>query len=181
MLWTFSSRIPRYSLLSFFRCCSGFRKRLRSNQASLYKLRDYQHDFVERVLEVVRPIPAEFLKTDLLSHLPKNRPARLLAVLPTGSGKTVCFSHIAKQLLPKRTLIIAHRLELLSQAQITLYKATGIVAELEMAEHVADLSANLVVASIQSLAKTDRLQRIPKDHFSLIIVDEVGQFEKFAL
>jgi superfamily II DNA or RNA helicase len=39
-----------------------------------------------------------------------------LCVLPTGTGKTVVFSEVIRQ-LQKKTLVIAHRKELLDQAK----------------------------------------------------------------
>jgi len=93
-----------------------------------------------------------------------------LVVMPTGSGKTILFSHLAARKLPRKTLIIAHREELVSQAISKLRVATGIQASREMSNSHASLDANVVVASIQSLG--NRLFKYPKDHFSLIVCDE---------
>ena len=40
-----------------------------------------------------------------------------IAVLPTGSGKTTIFSEIARRMQPKKSLILVHREELLTQAK----------------------------------------------------------------
>lgn len=96
---------------------------------------------------------------------------RQLGILPTGGGKTLVFSWIAQKLLPRRTLILAHREELLTQAADKLRQATGIHAEIEKAEHRASFNAQVVVGSIQSM-QGDRLQRWPQDHFGLVVVDE---------
>jgi superfamily II DNA or RNA helicase len=47
---------------------------------------------------------------------------RVLAVLPTGGGKTVCFSYIAQSAAKKgnRVCILVHRAELLDQASRAL-------------------------------------------------------------
>jgi len=54
---------------------------------------------------------------------------RTLLVLPTGTGKTIVFSHLAKRLTDagKRVMILAHREELIDQAIDKLYRATGIL------------------------------------------------------
>lgn len=95
-----------------------------------------------------------------------------LGVLPTGAGKTILFSRIAKDLQPQRTLILAHREELITQAVDKLRDSTGIEAEIEMGENRASLDAPVVVASVQTLMREKRRERWPKDHFGLVVVDE---------
>lgn len=95
---------------------------------------------------------------------------RQLLVLPTGGGKTLVFSWLAKAMQPARTLILAHREELIDQAIAKLRAATGICAEKEMAEHHATLDAPVVVASVQSMIR--RLDKWPSDHFGLVVADE---------
>ena len=95
---------------------------------------------------------------------------RQLLVLPTGGGKTLVFSWLAKTFLPKRTLILAHREELIDQAIAKLKAATGIVAEKEKAEFRASNMAPVVVASVQSMIR--RLDNWPSDHFGLVVADE---------
>lgn len=96
-----------------------------------------------------------------------------LGVAPTGSGKTIIFSHLAKRLLDttgKRTLILAHREELIDQAITKLRAATGIFAAKEKAEERASRQAPVVVASIQTMAR--RFDTWPADHFGLVVCDE---------
>jgi len=100
--------------------------------------------------------------------------SRTIAVLATGAGKTVIFSHVAKEEVENggRVLIIAHTDELLEQAIDKLRKTTGTEAEKEKADERASPYAKVVVASIQSMARTNRLISFSDDHFSLVIVDE---------
>ncbi|MCS6245447.1 MAG: DEAD/DEAH box helicase [Opitutus sp.] len=121
---------------------------------SRFNLRPYQTACVEAVLSKFR------------QH------GKLLAVLPTAAGKTVIFSHTAEKFAPGRTLILAHREELLSQAADKLTRATGIVAETECGTRQASLNAQVVVASVQTLMGEKRLSRWPRDHFNLVVVDE---------
>lgn len=98
---------------------------------------------------------------------------KLLGVAPTGSGKTIVFSHLAKRLndaTGQKVLILAHREELIQQAIEKLNAATGIFAGKEKAEFSASLNDPVVVASIQTMIR--RLDKWPSDHFGLIIVDE---------
>ena len=53
---------------------------------------------------------------------------KVLAVLPTGTGKTILFSAVTEECVRqgKRVLILAHRGELLDQAADKLMKSTGL-------------------------------------------------------
>jgi DNA repair protein RadD len=92
----------------------------------------------------------------------------VLAVLPTGGGKTVCFSYIAQAASIKgnRVLILVHRAELLDQASRAMPVPHGIIA----ANRGMDLSHAVQVASVQTVAR--RLHLLPRDFFQLIVVDE---------
>lgn len=104
---------------------------------------------------------------------------RQLVVCPTGGGKTPFFAWVAEEELRKgqginfnRTLILAHRDELIEQAIEKILAATGIRAAKEKAEDHAPLSANVVAGSVQSLCREARRQRWPRNHFSLGVIDE---------
>ncbi len=95
-----------------------------------------------------------------------------LLVLPTGCGKTVVFAELARVEveLGGRVLVLAHREELLSQAQNKL-RAVGMASSLEQGSYRGSLNAKVVVASVASL-RGKRLDRYPRDHFTKLIVDE---------
>jgi superfamily II DNA or RNA helicase len=95
-----------------------------------------------------------------------------LAVKPTGSGKTVLFSALAAHYQPRRTLVLAHREELIDQAVDKIMRTTGLEADVEMAGARASHHAPVVVASVQTLMREQRRSRWPRDHFGLIVVDE---------
>jgi superfamily II DNA or RNA helicase len=103
-----------------------------------------------------------------------NDATRQLVVEPTGSGKTIQFAMQVEARLVnnERTLILAHRDELLDQAIAKIERVTGIKAAKEKASESASLDAQIVVGSIQTLVKQKRLDRWPKDHFSLVVIDE---------
>lgn len=99
---------------------------------------------------------------------------RLILVMATGCGKTIVFSHIAEDFVKqgKRVLILAHREELLYQAQDKLKAACGIESSIEKASHFADSKAPVIIASIQTICRDERLKNYPGGTFGLIIVDE---------
>ena len=61
---------------------------------------------------------------------------RQIAVMPTGTGKTICFAHLAAQEVGRgqKVMILAHRDELLQQAQDKICQAVGLDTALEKAE-----------------------------------------------
>ncbi|KAK9823347.1 hypothetical protein WJX72_002094 [[Myrmecia] bisecta] len=98
-------------------------------------------------------------------HLPDSlHPARIRG------GKSVIFAAVAQQAVEHdqhvNILIIAHRRELIFQARSHLAR-WGIQPGIIMAKQKADTSANVQVASIQTLVRR-KLQRAP----DLIIIDE---------
>lgn len=117
-------------------------------------LRPYQAEAVEAVEAGWRDVGKQFI------------------VIPTGGGKTIIFSHLAARRQPERTLILAHREELIEQAAAKLHAATGIIAEIEKADRHASRHAPVVVASVQTLTPKRLEKRWPKDHFGLVIADE---------
>ena len=96
---------------------------------------------------------------------------RVLAVLPTGGGKTVCFSYIAQAAAKKgnRICILVHRQELLDQASRSL-TVMGVAHGRIAAGRGMDLSHAVHVASVATLAR--RLHLLPPEFFQLLVVDE---------
>jgi len=116
------------------------------------KLRQYQADSIEKVRNALRA--------------GRRRP---LLVLPTGGGKTVCFSHITAGAAAKgkRVMILVHRQELLNQCSRAL-SSLGVQHGAISAQRTADPTHLVQVASVQTLVRRfDRVQ--PPD---LIIADE---------
>jgi DNA repair protein RadD len=95
----------------------------------------------------------------------------VLAVLPTGGGKTVIFSHIAQSAARKgnRVCILVHRQELLDQASRSL-TAMGVNHGIIAASRGMDLSHAVQVASVGTIAR--RLHLLPRDFLQLLVVDE---------
>jgi len=96
---------------------------------------------------------------------------RQLGVAATGLGKTIIFSSLAEQMgVP--TLVLAHRDELITQAadkmrQVWPGADIGVVkAERNEVDH------QVVVASVQTLARAKRREQMPAGKFGLVIIDE---------
>lgn len=99
------------------------------------------------------------------------RPA---VVLPTGSGKTVVFAHLLKEAAATyggRSLVLAHREELIGQA---VKKIRAIAPELRTTVVKAtqrNASGDVVVASVQSLDRSEQRRKGIRD-VRRVIIDE---------
>lgn len=121
----------------------------------------------------LRPYQLESVKAILGAFASGIR--KTLLVLPTGTGKTICFSAIARDYVAAggRVLILAHRHELLQQAADKLKKSTGLAASVEKADDTSiDAWEMVTVGSVQTLQNVKRLEAFTPDYFDLIIVDE---------
>lgn len=98
---------------------------------------------------------------------------RQLVVLPTGTGKTVVFCHLAK-VMAARTLILVHRDELLQQAieKIRMVWPEAVVGVVKGRQN--QLDAGAIAASVQTLVRKDRRAQLPP--FELVIVDEAHHY-----
>ena len=126
------------------------------------KLRPYQHAAVDAVLAAWK----EFIA--------------VLVVLPTGCGKTVLFAEIIRR-LNTRTMVLAHREELVFQAKDKICRVTGLDAHVEMGEYRADMwglggAPMVVVSTVQThTAGGDgggRMTKFAPEDFGLLVIDE---------
>ncbi|KAJ9656741.1 putative ATP-dependent helicase IRC3 [Neophaeococcomyces mojaviensis] len=124
------------------------------------RLRQYQEECIQSVL----------------SYL-KSGHKRLGISLATGSGKTVIFTHLidriqADNVRATKTLILAHRRELVEQAAKHCTRAyPGKKVEIEMGSQHASGMADITIASVRSL-QMGRLEKYDPDLYKLVLVDE---------
>lgn len=117
-------------------------------------LRPYQNDAVFAVVQ----------------HYHDGHRAALLH-LATGTGKTVIAAEIAR--LAKRPLLfVAHRQELLDQARDKFLQADPDAEVGYVRRECDEWDKPIMVASIQTLYRQHRLDRIPPDRYGLVVIDE---------
>jgi ATP-dependent helicase IRC3 len=119
-------------------------------------LRPYQHEAIASVLAARRA-----------------GERRLVVSLPTGAGKTVIFSELAR-LAKRPVLVIAHRRELVEQARDKIARALGdqSVVAIEQGSSTAHEEAKVVVASVRSLAEARLARLMNARDFGLVVYDE---------
>lgn len=97
---------------------------------------------------------------------------RGLVVLATGLGKTWLAAFDVRQVNAKRVLFVAHREEILLQAEDTFSRIQPEASLGYYTGKVKNAQGDLVFASIQTLGRDEHLLRFAPDHFDYIVVDE---------
>ncbi|WP_319781868.1 DEAD/DEAH box helicase family protein [Oceanisphaera sp. IT1-181] len=96
---------------------------------------------------------------------------RGLVVMATGLGKTWLAAFDARQLHAKKLLFVAHREEIIRQAQATFIRMNP-KAHTGLYNGQQQQQADWLFASVQTLGRDEHLQKFAQDHFDYIIVDE---------
>jgi superfamily II DNA or RNA helicase len=120
---------------------------------TMIELRPYQHECIEAI-----------------ETAENNGTNRQLVALPTGTGKTVIFCTVAKK-RNGRTLILAHRDELIEQAvdKLTMVWDDAKVGVVKAERN--EIDKQVVVGSVQTVSRENRLEQLPTD-FDFIVTDE---------
>jgi superfamily II DNA or RNA helicase len=125
------------------------------------KLRDFQAEDVDKIF----------------SEWEEHRST--LYVAATGLGKTRVIAEVVRRQLPKRTIFLCHRTELIFQARETFIEA-GIECAIEKAELIASTNlftrSPVVLATVQTLLSGEvdkrRMTRFNPNDFGLLVYDE---------
>lgn len=126
---------------------------------------------------VLRDYQTECIETSLKAIAAGKR--RQAVSLPVGSGKTVIFANLIPRVpaptpTATRTLVLAHRVELLQQAAAQIRRGNPAlrVSLLDSGESIEDI--DVLVGSVPALgrAQSARLQALDPALFKLIVIDE---------
>lgn len=127
------------------------------------------------------------IKTKILSYWSSSPTSNVLAVLPTGAGKTVIFCNILQE-LNESAIVIAHRRELVTQASITLARnglAHNIIGPDSIIRQAVKTHVRLFGKSYYnqlshvSVASVDTLVKRPANHdVKLWVLDEAHHLLK---
>jgi superfamily II DNA or RNA helicase len=126
------------------------------------KLRDYQTAAVDSALRDFETVQSS------------------LIVMPTGTGKSPTFAEIIKRLVTSDAgaIVLAHREELLTQAQRTIEAHTGLQCEYELGDrHASEIfPAPVLLASVQTMTSgrngSRRMHKFSPYNYGLVVVDE---------
>jgi len=97
---------------------------------------------------------------------------RGLVVMATGLGKTHLAAFDAHQMQSRRVLFVAHREEILLQAEDTFQQVFPQARVGRYTGERKDENAELLFASVQTIGRARHLGTFPPAHFDYIVVDE---------
>ena len=119
--------------------------------------------------------PYQIEAVDSILNAWKDGKDKVVLSLATGLGKTICFSKVIENRVSNgsKALVLAHREELLTQATDKIKQTSNLETALEKAESTAiGTDKNVIVASVQTLSNSKRLEKYPTNYFETIGVDE---------
>lgn len=126
------------------------------------KLYSYQKDAIEAIFERFSQFPEKY---------------NILYQLPTGGGKTIIFSEIAKRYIResgKKVVILTHRIELSKQTSqaLTEIGVHNMVINSAVKEIADEKNINCYVAMVETLNNRLKENALHLDNIGLVIVDE---------
>lgn len=130
-----------------------------SNTTQLYR---YQEKDINALFDTIARNPPEY---------------RILYQLPTGGGKTVIFSEIARRFIQKynkKVIVLTHRIELCKQTSSAL-KTAGIknkIINSTVKRINRRMGYDCYVAMIETLKNRIEAGQVNADEFGLVIIDE---------
>ena len=125
--------------------------------------------------EELPPPHPNSIQTEALEALQSTRDLgykRGLVVMATGLGKTWLAAFDTEALNAKRVLFVAHRDEILTQAEHTFVRIRPDAKTGKYTGKNQQLNVDMLFASIQTLGKQRHLNAFRADYFDYIIVDE---------
>lgn len=97
---------------------------------------------------------------------------RGLVVMATGLGKTYLAAFDCQQLRARRVLFVAHREEILLQAEASFQRVHPGARIGRYTGPRKQTNVDLLFASVQTLGQAQHLERFAPDHFDYVVIDE---------
>lgn len=131
----------------------------------------------QQIKPIKRPHPHQLRDIETIFDKIRTSPpnARLLYQLPTGGGKTLVFSEIARRFLeavPGKVIVLTHRVELCRQTALVMKKMGIRTGELMRCGKLDFAHSDCVVAMVETLRNRIRDKQIPIADVRLVIIDE---------
>ena len=122
--------------------------------------------------KVPKPTDVQASALEALAETRDEGYRRGLVVMATGLGKTWLAAFDTQRINAKRILFVAHRQEILMQAENTFLRMQPNMRVGYYNGDVKDESVDVLCASVQTLGREKHLERFPDNHFDYVVVDE---------
>ncbi|QVL37011.1 DEAD/DEAH box helicase [Aminirod propionatiphilus] len=119
----------------------------------------------------IQPRPYQIEAIQAVKNARDDGVTRQLLSVPTGSGKTIIFSLLIREMNTK-TIIVAHREELLQQAWEKMKMVCPEIPVGLVRGNRDEYDAQVVICSVQTATRPNRLAELRRRGFSLMIIDE---------
>lgn len=126
----------------------------------------------DEILPPPTPYPVQQEALHALSDTRDKGYKRGLVVMATGLGKTWLAAFDSLQMNSKRVLFVAHREEILDQAEATFVRIRPDAKIGRYTGKKRELGVDMLFASVQTLGKARHLEQFAQDYFDYAIVDE---------
>lgn len=131
------------------------------------------NDLEEEMLVKVTPNSMQIEALENLKKQRKEKKNKSLLISATGTGKTYLSAFDAKEFNPKKLLFVVHRLNIAESALKTFKKVFGSKKSMGIySGKRKELNKDFLFATIQTISKSEELQKFAKKHFDYIIIDE---------
>ncbi|WP_231036229.1 DUF3427 domain-containing protein [Pectinatus sottacetonis] len=124
----------------------------------------------------VVPLTANAMQKKVLQALTEMRfqqKNKALLISATGTGKTILSAMDVKQFKPHKMLFVAHREQILHQAEASYRRVMGNdISTGFLAADKRNFAADFIFATINTIAKDDILNQFAPTYFNYIIIDE---------
>jgi superfamily II DNA or RNA helicase len=143
-----------------------------------YETRRGERDLAETGVVAEAPLPKpepRGIQAEALAALERTRGESYtagLVVLATGLGKTWLAAFDSDRGAFRRILFVAHREEILDQAVATFRRIRPSARIGRLGAGRREIDADLLFASVQTLARAEHLERFAADAFDYVVVDE---------
>ncbi len=98
---------------------------------------------------------------------------KALLISATGTGKTYASAFAMRELGFKRVLFLVHRNQIARQAKVSFERVFGNQIKTGLVSGTShDYDSDFVFATVQTLSKTENLEKFPRDYFEACIYDE---------
>lgn len=143
-----------------------YQKQLLSNQK-------YQQENSLTSQPNIKPNSMQVEALENLVNLRTEGKNKALIISATGTGKTYLAAFDSKAFNPRKLLFVVHRLTIAKDALNTFRNIFGSNKSMGIySGNQRDLDCDFIFATIQTISKTNHLNKFSKDYFDYIIIDE---------